>query len=143
MGKALDRMKATLEEKREKMLVLQEEVRSFETVIAYYEEHPEELETRLATPDEVKDIVEDYLENLEKKKPVHYKSDLFPMLTSRGIEIAGQDQPRNLGAYLSGDKRFLSHGDGMWGLRKWKEGELSQPQSSNGHNIPSTDITIG
>jgi hypothetical protein len=144
MSKVLDRMKATLEEKRKKLLVLQNEVRSFENVIAYYEAHPEELEVRVATPDEVKNAVEQLLDNQNEKKPLHYKNNLFPMLVRAGIEIAGQDQPRNLGAYLSGDKRFLSYGDGMWGLRRWKEGGLSQPQSNNnGHNSRPSDIKIG
>ena len=73
---------------------------------------------------------------------MHYKNELFPMLVQSGIEIAGQDQPRNLGAYLSADRRFYSYGDGLWGLKKW---EIAQPpqSQSNGHNNRPAGIKVG
>ena len=140
MSKILERMKATLEKKKRVLRNIQQDVASFERVIAYYEQHLDELEVKIATPDEVKNKVEEIL--ADQMALLHYKTQLFPMLGALGVEIAGQDQPRNLGAYLSADKRFNSFGDGLWGLSKWKEGQPQSP-SENGHNNRPTDIKVG
>ena len=108
MSKILERMKATLEKKKRVLRNIQQDVSSFERVIAYYEQHLDELVVKIATPDEVKNKVEEIL--ADQMALLHYKTQLFPMLGALGVEIAGQDQPRNLGAYLSADKRFNSFG---------------------------------
>ena len=160
MSGVLDRMKTTLERKRKQLQELQADVAGFERVIAYYENHQNEIDIRVSTPDEVKSAVEEMLRLA--RKPMHYKNEIYPNLALSGIEVAGQDPARNLGAYLSGDnERFKSFGEGMWGLVEWesqppKEGssrpyhrEIPPPtsQNSNGlrqsHDSQSNSVRAG
>ena len=140
MSKTLERMKATMEKKKRQMQSLQADVASFERVIAYYERYPDELEVRVATPEEVKDVMFAILDRTGK--PLHYKNDLFPLVQQSNVEIAGQEPARNVGAYLSSDERFVSYGDGMWGLGKWRERNVpSEP--NNGHNRQGGRVVVG
>ena len=50
---------------------------------------------------------------------MHFRNDIYTELERHGINVAGSDPMRNMGAYLSADERFESLGKGMWGLTKW------------------------
>ena len=112
-----DALQAELEQKTDEMEKVRSELESFSRVIAYYKQHPSELDFHFASPDEVKNACVGILSN-EKSLALHYKNELYPMLLELGLELSGENPVRTLGAYLSGDDRFMSDGAGIWGLKK-------------------------
>ena len=45
---------------------------------------------------------------------------LYEHLVNSGIPVNGDNPLNNVGAHMSNDDRFVSMGDGMWGLREWQ-----------------------
>jgi hypothetical protein len=63
----------------------------------------------------------------EASGPKHSR-DLLKQLQERGVEIGGKDPANNVRSYLSHDTRFVSCGQGLWGLRSRANG--MRPASS-------------
>lgn len=98
------------------------EAQSFRGVLAYYEQHPDELETAPTSGRGSGKILNDAtVAVLEQQgKPTHYK-ELRRLVEGRGIKVPGQDPDKNIGAHMSQDSRCESLGNGMWGLKVWRK----------------------
>ena len=83
------------------------------------------FETKIKKSDEPKLAEVLYRRLAEMTAPVHRK-DLYAFLKQQGVQVAGVNPINNMTAHMSGDARFKSYGDGMWGLTEW-EGNRHQP----------------
>ena len=65
--------------------------------------------------------------------PLHYKF-IYERLNQAGIKVPGEDPVRNTGAHLSGDDRFESLRQGIWGLSAWNHNKA--PASRDADDLP-------
>ncbi len=65
----------------------------------------------------------------EHGSAMHYGS-LLPLLLRKGVEVNGKDPLRLVAAHLSNDDRFVSVGNGVWGLNSWPERVLKESSSN-------------
>ena len=138
MPNMIDTLRATLAEKEAELETLTAEIAAFQLVVAYYETHPQEDTMPPHHRSEVVKEVQHIFEEIGR--PLHYRTELYPLLIDRGVRVAGQDPARNLGAYLSGDKEgaFIAFGEGRWGLAKWQV-KPALTQAINGNSIYTND----
>lgn len=75
-------------------------------------------------------VLHDEMEKIlhEWGEPLHRKV-IYQSLTESGIKVGGNDPVANTGAHLSSDDRFVSVGDGEWGLKIWPK-----PSANNNHS---------
>lgn len=121
----IKKLQETLDRLRVERAVIDEQIAHFEGVLAYYEGNPEQVETRAVPPKSLRNAMWEILK--EEGSPLHFK-EIYERLKARGIQVAGKEPDRNVGAHLSADERFKSLGQGMWGLasRPAKEVEPSR-----------------
>lgn len=110
------RLRETLAGIEVQITELQTQADHFRAVIAHYELAPSESESRTTPVKLVRNTMVEILK--EEGKPLHFKR-IYQRLRERGVEVAGKEPARNVGAHLSADDRFDSLGQGMWGLASW------------------------
>ena len=128
MERRRDALQAELEQKTNETEEVRSELESFSQVIEYYKQHPDELDFHYASPDEVKNTCVEILSD-ENDLVLHYKSELYPRLLELGLELSGENPVRTLGAYLSGDDRFISDGAGNWTLRTVADSAIAKAET--------------
>ena len=67
------------------------------------------------------------------EEPIH-RQVIFDELLAIGVHIHGKDPVAGLGTVLSRcSEVFVSHGQGIWGLKEWSVNHIPAPLLINGH----------
>lgn len=122
-----DRLR-TVEAERDKLAQLAD---ALHRVIADFEGTEGELEATASTPKTLANELWRVLE--DEGEPRHYTM-LYERLRQRGVEVAGKDPLRNVGAHLSLDPRFISLGRGVWALKSWQKAKQAH-EGGNGRGL--------
>lgn len=115
--------------------VIQRQVDVYTEVIADQELHGVKTESVTS------DVLHDEMDGILKAQgsPLHRKI-IYERLIAAGIEVAGADPVANTGAHLSSDDRFVSFGDGKWGLAEWRPQANGNGTFSNGAHENETPL---
>lgn len=115
----IDHLRDDLATVEERIDYLKERAQGFREVIAYYEGQPD---VDASAGQRLADTMVSIL--TAAGQPLHYR-DIYEQLVQRGRPVPGLNPARNTGAHLSLDRRFLSYGQGVWGLAA---GQQAAPQ---------------
>ena len=101
---------------REQVAGLQEKEKMLEGTLQHFLSLPDED----AQPSNTQTLRDELFKHLATVgRPLH-RNDLFEHLKSVGIHVNGQNPVGNMTAHMSQDARFLSFGEGKWGLAIWQ-----------------------
>ena len=125
----------------------------FETFQKFFNESREQLESVRKTrdlyeggtlkvqkqkePKELRNRAYDLLKGVGH--PLLY-TQVHDILDAMGVEIGGQSPPQNVIAHMSGDSRFETKGNGLWGLSEWSEATPANSPAVTIHQ-PTTQPT--
>ena len=101
---------------REQLAGLQEKEKMLEGTLKHFLSLPAED----AQPSNTQALRDELFKHLATVgRPLH-RNELFEHLKSVGIHVNGQNPVGNMTAHMSQDARFVSFGEGKWGLAIWQ-----------------------